>query len=86
MDKDRVKENVKEKMEDMKGRAKRHGGEFMGAKKTQVAHALDQAKWQTQQTFGKMKDAGREALGRGKEHVQEFGKPHQNIRPKKPAA
>lgn len=82
MDKDRVKG----KMEEMKGKVKRQAGEITGDTKTKVEGAFEQAKGKTEQVFGKMKDTGREALERGKQHAQEFGKPHQNIRPKKPAA
>jgi len=78
MDKDRVKG----KMEDIKGRVKRQGGAMTGDKKSEIEGAFEQA----QQAWGKMKDSGREALTRGKEHAQEFGKTHQNVRPKKPAA
>jgi len=82
MDKDRVKG----KMEDIKGRVKRQGGAMIGDKKTEIEGAFEQAKGKAQQAWGKMKDSGREALARGKEHAQEFGKTHQNVRPKKPAA
>jgi uncharacterized protein YjbJ (UPF0337 family) len=58
MDKDRIKGQA----EDMKGRAERKAGQFTGDKKTEAQGIADQAKGKVQNAFGKMKDAGRDAL------------------------
>ena len=58
MDKDRVEG----KLEDVKGRVKRQVGEWTGDEKTQAEGAADQAKGKVQNAWGKLKDAGREAV------------------------
>jgi len=60
MDKDRVEGKVK----DIKGRIKRQAGEWTGDEKTQAEGIKDQIKGKTQNAFGKIKDAGREAAGK----------------------
>jgi uncharacterized protein YjbJ (UPF0337 family) len=72
MDKDRVKG----KAEDIKGRAKRQVGEWTGDKKTQAEGAAEQVKGKVQNAWGKVKDAGRDAVNRGKEHEQVDRKKH----------
>jgi uncharacterized protein YjbJ (UPF0337 family) len=66
MDKDRIKG----KAEDVKGRIKRQVGEWTGDTKTQAEGAAEQVKGKVQNAFGKMKDAGREALDRTKQDAQ----------------
>ena len=58
MDKDRIKG----KMNDVKGRVERQAGEWAGDKDAQAKGAMDQAKGKAQNAFGKMKDAGRDAI------------------------
>jgi uncharacterized protein YjbJ (UPF0337 family) len=60
MDKDRMEG----KMDDIKGRVKRQVGEWTGDKDTQAEGTADQAKGKTQNAFGKLKDAGRDAVDR----------------------
>ncbi len=60
MDKDRLEG----KMDDVKGRVKRQVGEWTGDKDLQAEGTADQAKGKTQNAFGKLKDAGREAMDR----------------------
>jgi uncharacterized protein YjbJ (UPF0337 family) len=63
MDKDRVEG----KLDDVKGRIKRQVGEWTGDEKTQAEGAADQVKGKIQNAWGKVKDAGRDVLDRGKE-------------------
>ena len=58
MDKDRIEG----KMDDIKGRAKRQVGEWTGDEDLQAEGTADQAKGKTQNAFGKVKDAGRDAI------------------------
>ena len=58
MDKDRVAGKLK----DIKGRIERHVGEWTGDKDAQAEGAKEQLKGKVQNAFGKIKDAGREAL------------------------
>jgi len=58
MDKDRIEG----KMDDIKGRVKRQVGEWTGDEEMQSEGTADQAKGKVQNTFGKVKDAGRDAL------------------------
>jgi uncharacterized protein YjbJ (UPF0337 family) len=58
MDKDRVEG----KMDDVKGRVKRQVGEWTGDEDTQAEGAADQAKGKVQNAWGKLKDAGRDAV------------------------
>ena len=58
MDKDRIEG----KMDDIKGRAKRQVGEWTGDEDLQAEGTADQAKGKTQNAFGKLKDAGRDAI------------------------
>jgi uncharacterized protein YjbJ (UPF0337 family) len=66
MDKDRVKG----KMDDIKGRVERQVGEWTGDEDAQAQGTADQAKGKTQNAFGKVKDAGRDALDdlKGEDH------------------
>lgn len=57
MDEDRVKG----KLDDVKGRVKRQVGEWTGDENAQAEGAMDQAKGKAQNTWGKVKDAGRDA-------------------------
>jgi uncharacterized protein YjbJ (UPF0337 family) len=58
MDKDRMKG----KMTDIKGRVKRQVGEWTGDEESQAEGTMEQAKGKVQHAFGKMKDAGRDAM------------------------
>jgi uncharacterized protein YjbJ (UPF0337 family) len=58
MDKDRVEG----KMDDVKGRIKRQVGEWTGDENAQAEGAADQAKGKAQNAWGKIKDAGRDAV------------------------
>ncbi len=58
MDKDRMKG----KMDDVKGRVKRQAGEWTGDKDLQAEGTADQVKGKAQNAFGKVKDAGRDAI------------------------
>jgi uncharacterized protein YjbJ (UPF0337 family) len=58
MDKDRVEG----KLDDVKGRVKRQVGEWTGDENTQAEGAADQAKGKVQNAWGKLKDAGRDAV------------------------
>ncbi len=58
MDKDRMKG----KMDDVKGRVKRQVGEWTGDEDMQAEGTADQVKGKAQNTFGKVKDAGRDAI------------------------
>ncbi len=58
MDKDRIKG----KMDDVKGRVERQVGEWTGDKDAQTEGAKDQAKGKAQNAWGKIKDAGRDAM------------------------
>jgi uncharacterized protein YjbJ (UPF0337 family) len=60
MDKDRVAGKLK----DIKGRIERHVGEWTGDKDAQAEGAKEQIKGKVQNAFGKIKDAGREALNK----------------------
>lgn len=62
MDKDRIEG----KLEDVKGRVKRQVGEWTGDEKTQAEGAADQVKGKIQNAWGKVKDAGRDALDTNK--------------------
>ena len=71
MDKDRIEG----KANDIKGRVKRQVGEWTGDEKTQAEGAADQAKGKVQNAWGKMKDAGRDAVDdRNKKHNEEVGR------------
>jgi uncharacterized protein YjbJ (UPF0337 family) len=65
MDKDRVKG----KMDEAAGRIKRQVGEWTGDTKTQAEGAAQQIKGKTEKTWGKVKDAARDA-------AKEIKKPH----------
>lgn len=67
MDKDRIEG----KMDDVKGRVKRQVGEWTGDEEMQSEGALDQAKGKTQNAFGKVKDAGRDAIDRLKDDADD---------------
>lgn len=58
MDKDRMQG----KMDDVKGRVKRQVGEWTGDEELQSEGTADQAKGKAQNAFGKLKDAGRDAI------------------------
>jgi uncharacterized protein YjbJ (UPF0337 family) len=58
MDKDRIEGKV----DDIKGRVKRQVGEWTGDDKSQAEGTADQAKGKIQNAFGKVKDAGRDAV------------------------
>ena len=53
-------DNLKGKMNDMKGRAERQVGEWTGDKDAQAEGAMDQVKGKAQDAWGKVKDAGRD--------------------------
>ncbi len=57
MDDDRIKG----KIDDVAGRVKRQTGEWTGDKDLQSEGAADQAKGKTQNAWGKVKDAARDA-------------------------
>ncbi len=57
MDDDRIKG----KIDDVAGRVKRQTGEWTGDKDLQSEGAADQAKGKAQNTWGKVKDAARDA-------------------------
>ncbi len=57
MDQDRIKGNA----EDVAGRIKRQTGEWTGNEDLQSEGAADQAKGKAQNTWGKVKDAARDA-------------------------
>lgn len=63
MDKDRVEG----KLDDVKGRIKRQVGEWTGDDKSQAEGATDQVKGKIQNAWGKVKDAGRDALDKTEE-------------------
>lgn len=67
MDKDRIKG----KADDVKGRVERQVGEWTGDKDAQAKGAMDQAKGKAQNAFGKMKDAGRDAMDKLDEDSQD---------------
>jgi uncharacterized protein YjbJ (UPF0337 family) len=58
---------VEGKIEDIKGRVKRQVGEWTGDDKSQAEGTVDQAKGKTQNAWGKIKDAGREAADKIKD-------------------
>ena len=60
MDKDRVEGKIK----DIKGRVERQVGEWTGDKDAQAEGTKEQIKGKIQNTFGKIKDAGREAVNK----------------------
>jgi uncharacterized protein YjbJ (UPF0337 family) len=60
MDKDRIEG----KMDDVKGRVKRQVGEWTGDNDLQAEGTADQAGGKAQGAFGKVKDAGRDAIDR----------------------
>ena len=58
MDKDRAEG----KMKDIKGRVERQVGEWTGDEEAQEKGIADQAEGKAQNAWGKIKDAGRDAL------------------------
>jgi uncharacterized protein YjbJ (UPF0337 family) len=68
------KDNIKGKMEDVKGRVKRQAGEWTGDENLQAEGAVDQAKGKVQNAWGNVKEGARELkedakdLGRDREH------------------
>jgi len=65
MDSDRIKGKAKE----VAGRAKRQAGEWTGDKETQAEGAAQEIKGKVQNTWGKTKDAVRDAAEDVKRHV-----------------
>jgi len=55
------KDQVKGKLDDTAGRAKRQVGEWTGDTKAQVEGAAQQVKGKAENAWGKMKDAARDA-------------------------
>jgi uncharacterized protein YjbJ (UPF0337 family) len=55
------KDQVKGKMNDIKGRVERQAGEWTGDTESQIKGAGDQIKGKVQQGVGKMKEAGERA-------------------------
>ena len=55
------KDEMKGKMNDIKGRVERQAGEWTGDTESQVKGAGDQIKGKVQQGVGKMKEAGERA-------------------------
>jgi uncharacterized protein YjbJ (UPF0337 family) len=53
-------DNVKGKLNDVKGRAERQAGEWTGDKDLQAEGMKDQVKGKVQDAVGKVKDAGRD--------------------------
>lgn len=62
MDKDRVEG----RLDDVKGRVKRQVGEWTGDKDAQAEGTADQIKGKVQNAYGKVKDAGRDMIGKAK--------------------
>ncbi len=60
MDKDRVEGKIK----DIKGRIERQVGEWTGDNDAQAEGTKEQIKGKVQNAFGKIKDAGREAMNK----------------------
>jgi uncharacterized protein YjbJ (UPF0337 family) len=58
MDHDRIEGKV----DDVKGRVKRQVGEWTGDEQAQAEGTMDQAKGKAQNAWGKIKDAGRDAV------------------------
>jgi uncharacterized protein YjbJ (UPF0337 family) len=58
------KDNVKGKMEDIKGRVKRQVGEWTGDENAQAEGTMDQAKGKVRKAWGNVKE-GVKDLGRG---------------------
>jgi len=56
------KDEIKGKVNDVKGRVERQAGEWTGDTDAQVKGAGDQLKGKVQQGVGKMKDAGNKAM------------------------
>ena len=69
MDKDRIKG----KMDEVAGRAKRQVGEWTGDTQSQGEGAMDEIKGRVENTWGKVKDAGRNL-----KHDMEQGTDDQN--------
>ncbi len=67
MDKDRVEGKIK----DIKGRVERQVGEWTGDKDAQAEGAKEQIKGKVQNAFGKIKDAGREAMNKARDRENE---------------
>ena len=65
MDKDRVEGKIK----DIKGRVERQVGEWTGDKDAQAEGTKEQIKGKVQNAFGKIKDAGRDALNTNKQRT-----------------
>jgi len=63
MDKDRVEGKIK----DIKGRVERQVGEWTGDKDAQAEGAKEQIKGKVQNAFGKIKDAGRDAMNKAQQ-------------------
>jgi uncharacterized protein YjbJ (UPF0337 family) len=66
MDNDRVKG----KMKDIGGRIERQVGEWTGDKDAQAEGAADQAEGKVQNSWGKLKDAGRDAIDKMKDSAE----------------
>ena len=62
MDKDRVEGTLK----DINGRVERQVGEWTGDKDAQAEGTKEQIKGKVQNAFGKIKDAGRDAINKAK--------------------
>jgi uncharacterized protein YjbJ (UPF0337 family) len=56
------KDEIKGKVNDIKGRVERQAGEWTGDTESQIKGAGDQLKGKVQQGVGKMKDAGNKAM------------------------
>ncbi len=63
MDKDRVEGKLK----DIKGRIERQVGEWTGDKDAEAEGTKEQIKGKVQNAFGKIKDAGRDAMNKAEE-------------------
>jgi uncharacterized protein YjbJ (UPF0337 family) len=66
MDKDRVEGKLK----DIKGRVERQVGEWTGDKDAQAEGTKEQIKGKVQNAFGKIKDAGRDAMKKAEEKTR----------------
>lgn len=82
MDRDRIKGKVF----DMRGRIQRQVGEWTGNQRAQIAGAALQAKGKVQNTWGKAKDAGRQAVERNQQQNERVNRLQQDRKKEKPAA
>ena len=70
MDKDRIEGKVK----DIKGRVERQVGEWTGDKDAQAEGTKEQIKGKVQNAYGKIKDAGRDAMNKAQQKRDEMSR------------